>query len=125
MGGRGGSSGLSPSSKSGLIDASQMPKLTGSEKQIKWAEQIRENAINTVNKNIELAIERNKQYGKQTQIYADQIESYNHIGKQLGEELKKIDSASVLINRRDTFSGQRINMLAQKLEEAYKKKRKK
>ena len=123
MGGRGGESGFT-NNKSGMISISDMPKLEGSEKQIKWAEQIRENAINTVNNNIHLAKNRIKQ-NSQVQDYKDDLEAYNHIGKQLGEELKKIDSASVLINRREFFSGARINQLAQKLEEAYRRKRRK
>lgn len=124
MGGRGGSSGLSSGNdRSGMIKTSDMPQLTGSEKQIKWAEQIRQGAISTVNDNIQLAIKRNNETGNKTDVYKDTIKAYNHIGKQLGEELKKIKSASVLIDRREAFSGKRINDLAQKLEEAYKKKK--
>lgn len=124
MGGRGGASGFSDGNKSGMISISDMPKLTGSDKQINWAEKIRENAASVVNNNINLHKSRIKQYGD-IQEYKDGLEAFTYIGKQLGEELKKIDSASVLINRRETFSPNRIIDLAGKLEEAYRRKRRK
>lgn len=121
MGGRGGSSGLSGGS-SGLISASSMPKLTGSEKQVKWAEQIRDNAIDTVNSNIKLANERYRKYKSDT--YLNTLNAYKQIGNQLGTALNNIISASNLIDRRDTFSPSRINNLANRIEEELRKKRK-
>lgn len=56
MGGRGGASGLS--AKNQKISFKGLPTLKGSEKQVKWAEQIRNNAIDTINRNIDLANER-------------------------------------------------------------------
>lgn len=125
MGGRGGSSGLSSSGNSGLIDTSQMPKLTGSEKQVKWAEQIRDDAIGTVNANIKLAKERmDKVSGSSKKVYEETIDAYKEVGRQLKEELQKITSASTMIDRRNSFSGNRINQLATRYQEYQRKKKK-
>ena len=109
----------------GKIDKSRMPELVGSEKQIKWAQQIREDAIGTVNKNIELAEERmEKVSGSSKKVFLETIDAYKEVGRQLSEELQKITSASVMIDRRNTFSGSRINQLATKYQEFQRKKKK-
>ena len=87
MGGRGGTSGLS--AKNQKISFKGLPTLKGSEKQVKWAEQIRNNAIDTINKNIDLANERIKKYPSAQKKYQNEIESLQEIGKQLKEVLLK------------------------------------
>lgn len=122
MGGRGGSSGLRGGS-SGLINVSSMPKLSGSEKQVKWAEQIRNNAINSVNSNIKLANERYEKY--KTDSYLDTANAYKQIANQLDSTLNNITSASILIDKRNTFSPNRIDKLASDIEEEIRRKRRK
>lgn len=106
------------------VDFSGMPNLTGSEKQIKWAESIRNGAIETVNGNIELFSERIKQYGN-IDLYVDTINAYRHIGKQLSDTLKNITSASKIIDKRDMFSFSRIGHLANEIVNEYERERRK
>lgn len=61
MGGRGGSSGI-PRTRN-FISISDMPKLTGSEKQIKWAESIRSKMVEEINLHISDSNEDRKKRG--------------------------------------------------------------
>lgn len=117
MGGRGGSSGFGHGLK-----ASGLPKLEGSEKQIQWAEQIRQDAINAINGNIALNKKRLKEYPGTEKIYKPQIEAYQEIGRQLNNALNQITSAAQLIDRRNVFDPSRIIKEATKMAE--KKRRK-
>nr|DAL64440.1 MAG TPA_asm: hypothetical protein [Caudoviricetes sp.] len=120
MGGRGGASGLS--TKNQKISFKGLPTLKGSEKQVKWAEQIRDNAINTVNRNIDLANERIKKYPSAQKKYQNEIESLQEIGKQLKEVLLKVSNASQIIEKRHIFESSRILDEASKIEQRKKKR---
>lgn len=120
MGGRGGASGLS--AKNQKISFKGLPTLKGSEKQVKWAEQIRNNAIDTINRNIDLANEKIKKYPSAQKIYQNQIESLQEIGKQLKEVLLKVSNASQIIEKRHIFDSSRILDEASKIEQRKKKR---
>lgn len=120
MGGRGGASGLS--AKNHKISFKGLPTLKGSEKQVQWAEQIRNNAIDTINRNIDLANERIKKYPSAQKIYQNQIESLQEIGKQLKEVLLKVSNASQIIEKRHIFESSRILDEASKIEQRKKKR---
>nr|DAY85782.1 MAG TPA: hypothetical protein [Caudoviricetes sp.] len=120
MGGRGGASGLS--AKNQKISFKGLPTLKGSEKQVKWAEQIRNNAIDTINRNIDLANERIKKYPSAQKKYQNEIESLQEIGKQLKEVLLKVSNASQIIEKRHIFDSSRILDEASKIEQRKKKR---
>ena len=120
MGGRGGASGLS--AKNQKISPKGLPTLNGSEKQVQWAEQIRKNAIDTINKNIDLANERIKKYPSNQKNYQSDIESLQEIGKQLKEVLSKISNASQIIEKRNIFESSRILDEVSKIKQRKKKR---
>lgn len=120
MSGRGGTSGLS--FKNQKISFKGLPTLKGSEKQVKWAEQIRNNAIDTINRNIDLANERIKKYPSAQKKYQNEIESLQEIGKQLKEVLLKVSNASQIIEKRHIFDSSRILDEASKVEQRKKKR---
>ena len=123
MGGRGSSSGI-PKARN-LISISDMPKLTGSEKQIKWAESIREDAIGTVNGNIRNAETQMQKNPDSKSIWESRIEAYEETGRQLKNTLEKITSAKQIIDQRKYLSPSYVNQAAEKIEEMQKRKRKK
>ena len=88
MGGRGASSGLNINQ--GNKVKISLPQLTGSEKQVRWANEIRENAINTINANIETARKRMREYPSLSKRYSEDIESFSEIGNQLKAVLEKV-----------------------------------
>ena len=114
MGGRGGASGLS--AKNQKISPKGLPTLNGSEKQVQWAEQIRKNAIDTINN------ERIKKYPSNQKNYQSDIESLQEIGKQLKEVLSKISNASQIIEKRNIFESSRILDEVSKIKQRKKKR---
>lgn len=119
MGGRGGSSGMSKGYGSYRINASSMPKLSGSEKQVSWANQIRESAINTVNKNIERALNEEKRSGLNG-LFRNKIKAFEEIGRQLEGGFKGKTSASWIIENRGQFSSSRILRIANEMAQRYR-----
>ena len=119
MGGRGASSGLNINQ--GNKVKISLPQLTGSEKQVRWANEIRENAINTINANIETARKRMREYPSLSKRYSEDIESFSEIGNQLKAVLEKVTSAEQIINKRHIFEGSRIINEAKKLKERKKR----
>lgn len=103
MGGRGGSSGLSSAnretSKSLKIDFSNLPELSGSQKQVEWAEQIRDNVVHTINNNIERMENADKDARR---YYQPQIEAFREIGEKVNAMLRQPQAASAanIIDRR-------------------------
>lgn len=116
MGGRGANSGLEKQ-KSQKIDFSGLPDLQGTEKQIAWAEDIRRNAINTINNNIERMEKENPK------LFRYDIEAFKEIGESLRKVLTQPQGAkaSLIIEKRSMFSGDRI--LRVKNEMVMKKRR--
>ena len=119
MGGRGGISGMSKGYGSYRINASSMPKLSGSEKQVSWANQIRESAINTVNKNIERALNEEKRSGVNG-LFRNKIKAFEEIGRQLEGGFKGKTSASWIIENRGQFSSSRILRIANEMAQRYR-----
>lgn len=119
MGGRGSSSG------SGTKKANvKLPDLHGSEKQIAWANQIREEAIKTVEMNIERARKQLKQT-KMESMFGPEIEAYRQVGKNLYEALLKTADASVIIDKRHIISGETVVKEAARLADQIRKRKKK
>lgn len=117
MGGRGSNSGIIHKSV-----APSLPKLQGTEKQVAWANQIREDAINTAERNIKLNEDRLRQYGIKN-MYEPKIEAYKQVRDNLRTALSKIDKASDIIDKRHIISGETVNTQADKIEEQIRKKR--
>ena len=82
--------------------------MKGTEKQIKWAEDIMNNALNTVNANIE--------HSKTSDALLTRLQVYEEIKKMLEESFSQVTEASQLINARDRFDPRRINNIAQQRE---------
>lgn len=101
------------------INASSMPKLSGSEKQVSWANQIRESAINTVNKNIERALNEEKRSGVNG-LFRNKIKAFEEIGRQLEGGFKGKTSASWIIENRGQFSSSRILRIANEMAQRYR-----
>lgn len=119
MGGRGGNSGMSKGYGNYRVNASSMPKLSGSEKQVSWANQIRESAINTVNKNIERALNEEKRSGLNG-LFRNKIKAFEEIGRQLEGGFKGKTSASWIIENRGQFSSSRILRIANEMAQRYR-----
>lgn len=105
MGGRGGSSGIAPVKQYSL----STDGMTGNEKQKKWARQIIDDAIRTVNANIKLVqanIERTKK--KPSGAFHREMDTLTQIGDSLVKALKTYKSAGDLIDRRGQFEPKRI-----------------
>ena len=119
MGGRGGNSGMSNGYGNYRVNASSMPKLSGSEKQVSWANQIRESAINTVNKNIERALNEEKRSGVNG-LFRNKIKAFEEIGRQLEGGFKGKTSASWIIENRGQFSSSRILRIANEMAQRYR-----
>ena len=126
MGGRGGSSGIGNNRKSYgeyRINISDMPDLSGSEKQINWANSIREQAIDTINNNIDNSLNKERENPSIKGFFEPRIRAYEYIGKQLEKSLKSITKASVIIDNREKLSSSRINQLTNQVEDRYRKER--
>lgn len=91
-----------------------MKELKGTEKQIKWADDIRTSAINHCDINIKFAKE-NLEKNPNVEIYKDNIEFYTMAKNQLVEMFDKIEDAGEIINRREFFTADRINWVVEQL----------
>lgn len=103
MGGRGSSSNMAKIEKAVHFDAST---LTGSEKQKSWAQDIVDNALNTIDSNIKRLTETKIKVMPQSK---EEAEIYKLFRGQIVEQLKKFKSASQVIDYRDTIDPRRIN----------------
>jgi len=104
MGGRGGSSGRSGGGSRG--GWGNLPELTGSDKQVSWANDIRQRAMDTIDFNIKSLQEHyNRTNFAQSMVGRD---LYKDMKKELSGILQKTSSASEIINMRDKLSPQRI-----------------
>lgn len=117
MGGRGGSSGLNSASgrtKSQKVDFSGLPELQGSEKQVKWAEQIRSNVINTINNNIErMEKSENRSY------YKPSIDAFKEIGEKVNAMLRQppgVKASNIIDKRNSALDVDRILSMVHDLE---------
>ncbi len=124
MGGRGGSSGLSnvKSQKSSLIDISKMPDLTGSEKQVKWASDIREKAVQKINSALKFYEDRMKSNPK-IETYEDEVSATREIRKTMEAVFSQTTSAAKIIENRGLFDERRISNEIENLVTQYRNKR--
>jgi hypothetical protein len=85
--------------------------MTGSEKQIKWAEQIKADALNYFDANIELLSERAVQHN--VSIFDKDIEALRLVKADFEKIFAdpKAESAATIIDRRNFFSGENIQKL--------------
>ncbi|WP_300802338.1 hypothetical protein [uncultured Acetatifactor sp.] len=128
MGGRGGSSGFDKSGRGGSgdsggkrsnpLDASKMPELTGTEKQVKWASDIRKQAVDAINASVKFYEDR---LAKNPKIvaYQDEVRAAHETRKTLEAVLTQISSASKIIDGRGLLDKTRIKNEIQNLAHKY------
>lgn len=120
MGGRGGSSGLS--AKGGNV---KFPELQGSEKQVEWANRIRQDAMDVINYQIQWHKDTIPQRPYDKDYLEASLESYKEIKKSISDTFSSVNEASKIIDKRNMFSQSRIQDIAKKAadQKARKKKR--
>lgn len=90
--------------------------LKGTEKQIKWAEDIIREARETIKNNIEnikaLQQEYSEKFDEEMKAFRqDEVEAYELCGKQMEAMLENIDSAAKIIDMREKLSSRNINKM--------------
>lgn len=86
--------------------------MKGSEKQIKWAEDIKRGAMDTLTNKLErMKNSKHKEYYKIT------IQVFEELKKELEECFEKVDDAKVIIENRAQFASDRILKMASWREE--------
>lgn len=107
MGGRGGASGLNRQNTTTFKFG--VSSLSGSEKQKAWAQNIVDDALNTINANI-----RRFSTGELGQLSSskEMVEIYTNFGNQIRSQLDKFTKASEIIDYRDKISTERITQMA-------------
>lgn len=83
----------------------KMPELTGSEKQVSWAEDIRRTALNSIDNFMTSAKDRTLSYGTGDHISVDTVKQ---VKSDLVSSLQRVTSAKLLIDNRLVFSETRI-----------------
>ncbi len=86
--------------------------MKGSEKQIKWAEDIKKGAMDTLTNNLE----RMKNSGHE-EYYKITIQVFEELKKELEECFEKVDDAKVIIENRNKFASDTILKMASWREE--------
>ncbi len=119
MGGRGGSSGIAP--KGGNAN---FPQLQGSEKQVKWAEQIRKDAMDVIDRQIKWYKEELPKRPYDKDYMQASFESYQEIKKAVIDTFSGTKEASKIIDSRNKFSPARIYDIAKKSAEEKVRKKK-
>lgn len=76
--------------------------MKGSEKQIKWAEDIIAGARKIIADNIQINQNREAEYG--VGIYSRRAEQWEKLSTQIEEAVAKCDDAAIIINKRNMFS---------------------
>ena len=102
MGGRGGNSGFGGS-------GSGFPKLSGSENQVSWAENIRNNAMNAVESGLRNAKEDNSRinnFSTEAQVYV-----YENLRTEMKGQFSQITEASKIIDLRNRLTPGNINSM--------------
>lgn len=119
MGGRGGSSGLSP--KGGSL---RFPELQGSTKQVEWANRIRQEAMDTIEHQIQWYKETIPQRPYDKDYLEATLESYKEIKNAISDTFFSVKEASKIIDNRSKFSPSRIQDIARKSAEEKVRKKK-
>lgn len=122
MGGRGSSGGGSGGGIGGRAVNARMPKLTGSEKQVSWAENIRHTALANIDS---LVSQASDEFGlsfpgggRVSSIAAKQVKS------DIVNVFQQISSASAIIDKRGAFSMNQIRDAMYAAEANNRKKKK-
>lgn len=87
----------------GFIDLASLPALQGSDKQIKWAEDIRSKAVAEINGSIKILSQR------------EAIAAYEEAGRQVKKVFDNITDAAQIIDKRDKLSPDAISYLAKQI----------
>lgn len=122
MGGRGGSSGLSGGGGNGGIG--KLPDLQGSEKQVEWANRIRQEAMDTIEHQIRWYKETIPQRPYDKDYLEATLGSYKEIKKAISDTFFSVKEASKIIDNRSKFSPSRIQDIARKSAEEKVRKKK-
>lgn len=118
MGGR-GSSGVTGSRGSKNAVDQKMPDLTGSEKQVRWANEIRQNMLSYADANVRNAKQNEKINLRAS--YIATVDATEWVRNYLVNELKTITSASKIIDKRDKITQSYLEKLAIEYERRKKK----
>lgn len=102
MGGRGGSGGGGESAVS-----AKMPALTGSEKQVSWATDIRESALLAADANVRNA-QRHKRNGGDPDEYNPSVESAKEVRSAMIKSFQGQTSAKAFIDNRVNFTQRQL-----------------
>lgn len=83
----------------------EIPKLKGSEKQVKWANDIIQEAVDTIEANLKRSRERAKQYPKDT-TFSDNVAIWEKLDKAYKALFPaRIDNAAEIIDKRNYLNG--------------------
>jgi len=91
--------------------------MKGTEKQIKWAEDIINDAYNTIDANIARMEKESKEF------FHFNIQAYKECRKKLEETLETCDDAAVIIKCRNQFDPRRINEMVGRMAEKARQER--
>ena len=108
MGGRGGSRGSGSGGGGSSAVNAKMPELSGSEKQVSWAQSIRENAL----ENADLLVKNAKKLGLNPSAVTASVEGAEAARKVVINSFQSETKASVIIDRRRSTTYQAIEKIA-------------
>lgn len=103
----------------------------GSEKQVKWANDIVENTVNSMNKMIEFCNKRIKEENEAKlknpasgvpEVFEERKEGLNEVLNKVIDQINKIDNASDIIDKRKMFDPSNLSDLADKIIKQRKQK---
>lgn len=118
MGGRGSSGGVGGIGGNQSAIVAKMPALKGSEKQIKWASEIREQVL----KSADLVVKNAEKRGGYTDVYNPSIQGTKFARKSIIEQVQKVESASEFISNRSRMTYEYVNKIALEYDRRKRKK---
>lgn len=118
MGGRGSSGGVGRIGGNKSAIGAKMPELKGSEKQIKWASEIREQVL----KNADLVVKNAEKRGGYTDAYSPSVQGAKFARNSIIEQVQKVESASAFISNRSRMTYDFVNKIALEFDRRKRKK---
>ena len=103
MGGRGSSSGIS----NNRFSARNFPELSGSEKQVKWANDIRNSALDTIEENIKSQRDYLRRFKNDFDAQV-KLDLYESARETYLKKLRSVTSAKEIIDTRRLYDGRMI-----------------
>lgn len=103
MGGRGSSSGIS----NNRFSARNFPELSGSEKQVKWANDIRNSALDTIEENIKSQRDYLRRFKNDFDAQV-KLDLYESARETYLKKLRSVTSAKEIIDNRRLYDGRMI-----------------